>query len=407
MFQYTIFVTLTSIIYNDATLYESVDPLCGLNGDFNTSTNTCICDAGWKGTNCTLLDLLPVPMNNPGYWNQSLPTWSGNIIHHDNSYHFFLTAKANVTSSDDYYICNSKIVRLTSINNNSLNGPFELKTTVLPRYHQCPFIYSIPNANGKNETLYLLYTTGYENIPNLTECANATTNTINYNRSHNTIHLSYTYGDGVLSGDGMNSQWNTSIIYDPFPGTINRSQWDCYVQNPTAYIYPNLTVILIYRGTECETYYGPNTSREHIGIAIAKHWKGPYIRYSKEPVFGWDIHSEDPFIWRNKRGFHLLMHGRNNKNGTDKRVEGAYAYSINGLDWIYQKGNINTSPWPNYIEWENGTKTIFSRRQKPSLIFDENNNPKYIINGVDIGSEGDGQIWATAWTLIQEINQLS
>ena len=99
------------------------------------------------------------------------------------------------------------------------------------------------------------------------------------------------------------------------------------------------------------------------------------------------------------------MHGRNDKitNGT----EGAYAYSLNGLDWTYANDN---DVWPNYIEWENGTKTYLGRRQKPSLIFKQDNHknnyntPKYIINGVDIGNEGDGQIWATAWTLMQPLN---
>ena len=293
-----------------------------------------------------------------------------------------------------------KIIRLTSKN---INGPFVYKKTVLPRYHQCPFIYSIPNANEKNETLFLLYTTGYSNIPNISSCANNQTG-INYNRSHNTIHMSYTFGDGVLS----DNEWTTQVIYDPFPGTINRSQWDCYVQNPTAYIYPNMSVLLIYRGTECENYYGPNTSKEHIGIAIADHWKGPYIRYSKEPIFGWDIHSEDPFLYKNKRGFHLLMHGRNDKNATLKRVEGAYGYSVDGLNWKYQS-NWTQSIWPNYIEWDNGTKTVLSRRQKPSLIFDLDNDnnyskPLYLINGVDIGTKGNGEQWETAWTLIQPLN---
>ena len=174
------------------------------------------------------------------------------------------------------------------------------------------------------------------------------------------------------------------------------------MQNPTAYIYPNLTVILIFRGKQCVKLNGTANTAEHIGMAIAQHWKGPYMRYATEPIFGWNVRNEDPFLWRNQRGFHLLTHAQIGRNTSWK---GGYGYSQDGLNWNYINNFGNyTSVWPNYVEWNNGSKTVLYRRQKPSLIFDQNNTPKYLINGVDIGDLGNSAQWETAWTLMQPIN---
>ena len=126
------------------------------------------------------------------------------------------------------------------------------------------------------------------------------------------------------------------------------------------------------------------------------------MRYSEDAIFGWNIKNEDPFLWRNQRGFHLLMHGMTGRNISAK---GSYAYSLDGFNWTFASNynDYNISVWPNYIEWNNGSKTYLYRRQKPSLIFDEMNNLKYLINGVDIGNLGDSAQWETAWTSIQPI----
>ena len=159
---------------------------------------------------------------------------------------------------------------------------------------------------------------------------------------------------------------------------------------------------MIFRGKQCVKLNETANTAEHIGMAIAQHWKGPYIRYAKEPIFGWNVRNEDPFLWRNHRGFHLLTHAQIGKNVSSK---GGYGFSKDGLNWNYVNNFGNyTSVWPGYIEWNDGSKTYLNRRQKPSLMFDENRVPLYLINGVDIGNVSKGSTWGTAWTLLQPIN---
>ena len=376
-----LFMLLLSLII---VVFSTPDP-CSLNGDL--VNGKCVCDPGWKGNNCTLLKLLPVNKSNPGYYNKSLPTWSGaNIYYVNNEYHWFVGAKAIANTSDDLYLCNSNIIHLTS--SISINGPYKYKDVILSRMHLSPFITYYNNT-------YIIFDVGYNNVPSVDTCENYTNSTkskVGYNESYNTIHLTYSSNINDPLSEWMNHE---TVIYDPFPGTINRTEWDCWCQNPTSYIYPNGTTILIFRGNQCKPYHGKN----HIGIAIASHWKGPYKKLLKDPIFGYNGFNEDPYLWRNKRGFHLLIHAQNN-TGENKTTRGGYAYSVDGISWIL----TNDDPWLPYILWYDGTNNTLARRQKPGLVFDDNMNPIYLINGVDLNAT-DGSMWQTGWTLMNPIGK--
>ena len=77
---------------------------------------------------------------------------------------------------------------------------------------------------------------------------------------------------------------------------------------------------------------------------------------------------------------------------------GGYAYSQDGLSWTLSGDN----PWVSWTEWTDGSNDTWTRRQKPGLVFDDDMNPIYLINGVDTGP-GEGYSWGTGWTLMQPI----
>eukprot|EP01084_Bolivina_argentea_P258634 436115_1 len=364
-----------------------IDP-CSLNGDF--LNGKCECDPGWKGTNCTSLKLTLANRATPGYYNKSLPTWSGgNIYYADNQYHLFVTSKAYENSSDDLYLCNSKIIHLVS--DKAINGPFYYKNTILSNMNLNPFTLYF------NDT-YFIFDEAYNDVPSVQECNDhfhPNTHDITYNISNVTTQITYSSNINANVQEWMNNQ---RIIIDPFPGTLNRSKWNCNIQNPTCYIYPNGTTIMVYRAMPCDYNQQQNpASVIHIGVAIAPHWNGPYKTLNNdEPIFGWNVHNEDPYLWRNKRGFHLLMHSFRPPNFSNA---GGYAYSIDGISWTLSPYN----PWLNWTLWDDGANQTWIRRQKPGLIFDNENNPIYLINGVDSQS-GAGYLWNTGWTLFQPIS---
>ena len=90
------------------------------------------------------------------------------------------------------------------------------------------------------------------------------------------------------------------------------------VTNPSPLFLQNGTALIYFRGTKW-----PADGYERIGFAKATSWKGPYGRPfgDNEPL--WDPSDkaafvEDPWVWEDTRGFHMLAHGHFDENGTSK-----------------------------------------------------------------------------------------
>ena len=98
------------------------------------------------------------------------------------------------------------------------------------------------------------------------------------------------------------------------------------------------------------------------------------------------IKVEDPFLYTDKRGhWHLLVHRYDYRNGypqnpnaTQPMLVSGHAYSEDGLDWHY-------SPVPPYeaiVRLQSGKEIHYSTFERPHLVFDENREPIYLLNGV-------------------------
>ena len=179
------------------------------------------------------------------------------------------------------------------------------------------------------------------------------------------------------------------------------------VTNPTPIILPNGTTLLYYRGTpkfwqESKTAAvrggatnpGRRAGRpldlpESVGLAVAPHWSGPYRKVFAQPIL--KIMNEDPFAWKDKRGYHLLTHGRSDWWNTH------HAYSIDGLAW---SSGADIAANPN-ITLISGDIFRFTNRERPQIYFNESTGaPAVLFNGVCPGAK-----YTYAYTLAQAINQ--
>lgn len=125
-----------------------------------------------------------------------------------------------------------------------------------------------------------------------------------------------------------------------------------------------------------------------IGQAKASNWRGPYVPFTSfdgpisSPQYPYE-ENEDPFLWKNSRGYHGLFHACTwtdslGANWPVAEWAGRYGYSQDGKQWTF-------SPVPAYngtITWKNGTTSVFSRMERPVLVFDDNGNPTHLFNGV-------------------------
>ena len=379
---------------------EGSETDCSLNGVCNNE-GVCVCDPGWKGDKCNQLKLKPPNRLEPhGYFNGSMPTWGGDIIYENGIYHAFLTAKGYNTppyDESDRYVCNTAIIRLEG---KSPAGPFEFAEVVLPVYHHETRAIRAPDGT------ILIYMIKYDggHMPDLlSDLCLVPGCGLSYNKSHGVI--------GMAWSKSVYGPWEEKVIFDPWPGLVNRSSWLCQTNCPSVTFAPDGKAVMAFRSIQCDRSNFNSTTKEKIAVATAPHWSGPYTIQSREPVFGWHapqnwppslvypvgqiMANEDPFIWRTKRGYHMLTHCQLSPNHSTR---GAYGYSKDALSWTL----LPDLMWDANMTWVDGSVSYFKRRQAPGLYLDANGYPLYLLTPVDELYQ-DGCNWGHGWTLMQPI----
>jgi hypothetical protein len=170
---------------------------------------------------------------------------------------------------------------------------------------------------------------------------------------------------------------------------VSDAPWACARTNPAAWPLPNGTVILGMNAGYCHSH------DEQLAVAWSPSgYEGPYSMLKQGPAIPGGNRDEDPFLWHNRRGYHMLAHGLQTT-----ALEGRLAFSEDGYSW-------KLSPTPAYnrtIRFTNGTTVEAATVQRPQLLFDPASpvgdpQPVALWNGVGIGS-----MW-NSHTLVRPIN---
>jgi len=235
-----------------------------------------------------VLDVQPVDPLNPGYRNLSMPTWSGNVIEEGGKWHMFVGARAEPSSpagsqgpfpSSDSLGCNAHVLRLEA---DSPDGPYRMAEVALPRMHFSPNVVRAPDGT------VLLFTVADNNCPSVDSCCSGDS----------------CFACNFLQHMQLSMAWAPSVL-GPWQEKVGIIPGDA--ENPSAAVLPDGRVLLAYRVWV--------NNQEFVTTASADSWAGPYTPRGT-PLFGnpsWSDQdsyqaSEDPFLWHDKRGFHLLMH---------------------------------------------------------------------------------------------------
>ena len=104
---------------------------CALNGDCGAD-GSCVCDAGWRGDDCSALDLLPAPQAS-GLHVENVSSWGGSVLPYVDPATGETTLFASV-----FEVCgltswtrNSYIARATS-GAGGIDAPFAVAGTAIP-----------------------------------------------------------------------------------------------------------------------------------------------------------------------------------------------------------------------------------------------------------------------------------
>lgn len=370
-------------IISTVALAKCMDDMdCSLLG---TCTNrTCLCDPGWKGSQCFTPDLLPASKHG-GYRNTTYASWGGRSIEINGTYHLLASGITRHCPLSQFST-NSQSIHAIS---KKPEGPYNFQNIALPPFHHSTTVVSHPDGG------FLLFSIGIDmhhvNEHNCTppEDKDLKSNFIPHSDIGPHDYMSVSYSKSI------EGPWDEHIIFTTDPSEPHK--WNCNKSNPSPIVFPNGTVLLAYRGTPCirdRTCKNKTINLcEHTGFAVANHWKGPYITrpYMESSLSG----NEDQMMWRTHRGYHMLLHSKNacTSYGQEKSC-GSYAFSRNSYNWTLRK----EAAYDASVKWDDGTKENLLSRQRPKLLLNNDGIPLVLFTGV---LSNDSSL---EWTMAQRFN---
>ena len=328
-----------------------------------------------------MADLLPLQVTD-GYINPDAASWGGRPIFSGGKWHLFATEIAHRCPLI-LFMNNSAVIRAEA---SVPQGPYTRQEVVLPPFHHNPQIVG-PTPDG----YYLLFSIGNTKAdPTLQIKCEASVPQDCTMRNHSFCrgaHMPTSNGRINLAySRSINGPWVEKVIL-PYDASGNLSAWNCENNNPTPTILKNGTILLVYRANPCKASSGGGAGgSESLGIAVASHWNGSFVRRGGAPVVSPADKTgdhEDPFVWQDKRGsFHMITHNQADNNVCGSKAAGsscaAHLYSRDSFTWSVGKIPVYDSA----VKLANGSAAVLQTRQRPQLVLNPIDlRPEFLFNG--------------------------
>jgi hypothetical protein len=178
---------------------------------------------------------------------------------------------------------------------------------------------------------------------------------------------------GIAVSDSPYGPWKR--MDKPILETKPNTFYSYLTSNPSPFIQQDGSVMMVFKG---RGYNKDNTfSSMALGVAYAPTVMGPYkVLNNDQPIFDVEKQgeAEDPFLWKDKTGYHLIFKDQLGKY-TGEKGGGVSAHSTDAIHW-----QIDKSPkaYSRTIAWEDGTISTQGQLERPFMIF-ENEKPAYLF----------------------------
>lgn len=200
-------------------------------------------------------------------------------------------------------------------------------------------------------------------------------------------------GISMASSKSLSGPWKVKPL-------VIENQWEsddvyCTHTNPSPYVLPNGTIVMAFNAGFC------NNHLETIGLAVSHGgWRGPWNLLKRNAILrrsdGKPHGCEDPFVWHDKRGWHLIVH---NQQSPPSGGESAYAFSPDGHKWTMSA----VQPYDCVLQFTDGTSaTARGCGNRPQILFGEDGTPELMINGAFAANPIGG---SNTYTLFRKIKQ--
>jgi len=369
----------------------SDDADCQLNGICDGGR--CICDAAWTSDDCSKLNLKPPKLIQAAYPPPDLlsntTSWGASVLQDGDTYHMFAAEMSNGCGMQTWST-NSQIVHATATHP---AGPYQRQSVINPPFSHNPTVSRAPDGT------WVLYHIGCGDgkTRQCTDCANGISGSgcpsppETVSCTPGTTPGTTPMTANVLFAQAPEGPWqamNAQLENGGSPPRMGKYGID----NPSAYFFPNGSVLLLGR---CDA--------SSVGRIVADSWRGPYHLGSEVGNAAAIGGVEDPFLYRDKRGhFHALFHGGHQGGGY--KASGAHAFSSNGVHWTFSLHASYTTD----VCTTDGKCHSYNRRERPHLLFGSDGQPAYLFTSLSnwvIGGKDSAFTFAQAIHTASEMEE--
>lgn len=331
-------------------------PPCSLNGDL--IGHVCVCDPPWSGPECATLNFKPVSFPQGYGMAPNLTTWGGNAIRDVNTgkYHIFVSAMTNGCPLRNW-VSNSRIDHAVADN---IEGPYAFADVAVPTWAH----NAAPIGPLKDGSFAIVHIGTGEGRPDGGQnCTHGGADVPTEPMTPETLGRA---AAAHASGGGSTIHVSKSLDgpWEPLqPNTLGSCN------NPAPWVHSNGTVFIVCGGEmkRAESISGPWTT-----VSTFTHEGGPAGSY------------EDPFLWTDERGFHLIYHVYNTHENPPHGHEcsnstvSAHSFSADGSRWHMSA----VPPYGTQVRLADGSTVTVATRERPKLFFDAAGKKTHLINGV-------------------------
>lgn len=343
-----------------ATIFAITPPPCSLNGE--PVGGACVCDKPWSGTDCATMNFLPVNSVQGYGMAPNLTTWGGNVLRDASTgkHHIYVSAMTNGCPLSTW-TQNSRIDHAVS---DTIEGPYEFVDVAVPTWS-----HNAAPIALKDGTFAIVHIGTGEGPPsggkNCTEPSTGVSLMAEPLLTMSAASLERAAAADARSGgstihvaESLDGPWAPLT-----PNTLGACN------NPAPWVHPNGTLFIVC-GLEmkrAESISGPWTT-----VSSFTHEGGPDGNY------------EDPFLYTDARGFHLIYHVYNTHENPPHGHEcvnstvAAHSFSEDGYTWHMSA----VPPYGTQVARTDGSVFTVATRERPKIVFDEAGRKTHLVNGV-------------------------
>lgn len=292
-----------------------------------------------------------------GYW-----IWCGSVVKDEAGvYHMFASRWSNKFPFHPSWMVASEVVRAESA---TVEGPYVFKEVVLPargpQYWDGRSTHNPSIIKYGNE--YILFYTGSTHPfadPADSSQLTLSSNYATIGRSNKRI--------GIAIADDVRGPWRRldKPILDTKAGTF----YSFLTSNPAPVIRKDGSVLLMFKGRGHRDQF-PYQSSQKLGIAYAKSIYDTFeVLNDGLPLnmSNQNIEFEDPFLWEDDHGVHLLVKDMGSK-ATGEFHAGVLFHSQDGVDW---KIDAEPKAYSRKLTFEDGANRVMGQLERPFVYFEE------------------------------------